>query len=361
MRTVILSLMLLHLPIQAAESPREFPLWDGKETIEAYAAKVNLPPTKSLDLGNGIKLDLVLIPAGQFMMGATEPAKPNITVANANALCYFGGAASGLLLLALMIKALRNRKFSFSLRWLILMTIASGVLIGGITRRSMALRELEQYFSAMLLYDQTHSDEKPAHSVTLTQPFYMGKYTITQPQYQTVMGTNPSHFKGTQLPVDSVSWNDAHELCAKLSGILRTQALEARLPTEAQWEFACRAGTQTLFYSGNQLSDLDAIGWHIDNSGGTTHPVGSKPPNAFGLYDMQGNVWQFCQDAYSERYLTLPPTDPVNEAGSTRLVRGGSWDSTPDYCRASLRIHGEPDLRIDIDGIRVVVPGTGTP
>ena len=131
--------------------------------------------------------------------------------------------------------------------------------------------------------------EHPAHPVTLTQPFYMGKYVVTQEQYQAVTGATPSTFKGNDNPVEQVSWDDAEAFCKKLSEQTK-QAV--RLPTEAEWEFACRAGTKTTYYSGDTDKDLDRVAWNDANSKNTTHPVGQKEANTFGLYDMHGNVWQ---------------------------------------------------------------------
>ena len=182
------------------------------------------------------------------------------------------------------------------------------------------------YQKELAVFNALPANEKPAHLVTLTQPFYMGKYTVTQEQYSAVMGSNPSHFKGAQLPVETVSWDDATAFCTKLNEKLNDKTLAVRLPTEAQWEYACRAGTRTRFYSGDADSDLDAVGWCESNSGCTTHPVGQKKANAFGLYDMHGNVWQWCQDSYNKSYSTAPATDPLNDkrGSKPRVVRGGS-------------------------------------
>ena len=131
-------------------------------------------------------------------------------------------------------------------------------------------------------------------------PFYMGKFAVTQGHYQAVTGQNPSQFKGRDNPVETVSWNDAQAFCKKLTS---KQIQAVRLPTEAEWEFACRAGTRTRYYSGDTEADLALVAWYsAKNSKGTTHPVGQKEANTFGLYDMHGNVWQWCQDWYGEDY-----------------------------------------------------------
>ncbi|HLX63320.1 MAG TPA: formylglycine-generating enzyme family protein [Planctomycetota bacterium] len=350
------------LSLIAADAPRAFPLWDGKESIESYAARVNMPATKNIDLGGGVTLDLVLIPAGQFIMGSAEPAKPTLTVANSNWLIGIGGGAAALLLLVLIVTCIKKRKLSVSLRWLLLMTIATGLCIGGIARRSLAIKEAARYESELAVYISLPANEKPAHSVTLTQPFYMGKYTVTQAQYEAVMGRNPSWFKGATLPVTNASWNDATQFCKKLNGILDDKTREVRLPSEAQWEYTCRAGTQTRFYSGDLDSDLDAMGWFDSNSGGKMHPVGQKKPNAFGLYDMHGNVWQWCEDSYVDHYETNETTNPVNERGGHRVTRGGSWNINTERCRASYRDDNSPfSMHTDLSFRVVVVPKSTTP
>ena len=337
MRTLFLFQLALWLTPLGAASAREWPLWDGHETVEAYAKKVNLPPTKSLDLGNGVMLDLVLIPAGQFIMGSPEPAKPNITGEGAVMMTHFGFASMLCTVFALGIKSYRKAKLSFSLRWLLLMTIASGVTVGGICRTYLACEQLKSYETERRLYDQLPDNEKPGCPVTHTQPFYMGKYMVTQSQYEAVMGINPSFTRGAQLPVEFVSWTDAEKFCRKLNSSSRLQTLEVRLPTEAQWEYACRAGTRTLYYSGNLESDLDTVAWYMANSASNLQPVGLKKPNAFGLFDMHGNALQWCQDTFTYHYDTRPSIDPVNNKGEGRIVRGSCVVDSPESCRASHR------------------------
>jgi formylglycine-generating enzyme required for sulfatase activity len=194
--------------------------------------------------------------------------------------------------------------------------------------------------------------EGPRHEVTICKPFYMGVTEVTQAQYEAVMGENPSKFKGATNPVDMVSWNDATEFCKKLS---EKTCQTVRLPTEAEWEYACRAGTQTQFSFGDDPSALGDYDWWFGNSGATTHPVGQKKPNSWGLYDMHGNGWEWCADWYGD-YPKRPVTDPQGPAsGSFRVLRGGAWYGNPSSCRSARRFSITPDGRDINCGFRVAV------
>jgi formylglycine-generating enzyme required for sulfatase activity len=184
-------------------------------------------------------------------------------------------------------------------------------------------------------------NERPAHRVRITEPFYMGKYEVTQAQWEAVMGTNPSHFTGhPNRPVESVSWNDVQEFITRLN---RQEGREVcRLPTEAQWEYAARAGTTTEWYE----HDVDAIAWYSQNSGGGTHEVGQKRPNAWGLYDMLGNVWEWCHDG-RRKYTSASVIDPIGptEAGGYSVIRGGGLDTDASHLRAAKRGVLDPGVR----------------
>jgi formylglycine-generating enzyme required for sulfatase activity len=196
--------------------------------------------------------------------------------------------------------------------------------------------------------------EKPVHSVYISRPFYIGRYEVTQSQWQAVMGTNPSQFKGGDHPVENVSWIDVQQFVNKLNARERTGGY--RLPTEAEWEYACRAKTMTPFNTGRSVElDLARAGWYGSNSGGQTHPVGQKEPNAWGVYDMHGNVWEWCHDWYGS-YPAGHVTDPQGpNNGSSRVLRGG-WYGPAGYCRSAGRGGFDPSLRRAFFGFRLALP-----
>ncbi|MDR1921073.1 MAG: formylglycine-generating enzyme family protein [Candidatus Adiutrix sp.] len=193
--------------------------------------------------------------------------------------------------------------------------------------------------------------EKPQHRVTISQPFYLGKYAVTQAQWEAVMGNNPSFFKGLSNPVERVSWEDVQEFIKKLNQKEGTS--KYRLPTEAEWEYAARAGTTSRYSFGDDAEALGRYAWYWDNSGMTTHPVGGKEPNGWGLYDMHGTVWEWVQDWYGD-YAGSSATDPQwPSSGSYRVNRGGSWLSYARYCRSASRDSRSPDSRGLILGFRL--------
>ena len=226
-----------------------------------------------------------------------------------------------------------------------------------------------------------YDSESPQHNVTVA-PFFMGKYAVTQEQYQAVMGNNPSKFKGAKRPVEQVSWNDAVVFCQKLS---QKTGKKYRLPSETEWEYACRAGTSTHFYFGEIITP-ELVNYHGGSIGGAapngvyrqeTTPVGSFPPNAFGLYDMHGNVWEWCADPWHNNYQGAPQDGKVWDENNndnryqnyallvnikndnrSRLLRGGSWNYGPFYCRAAFRYNlSAPLVRSYNLGFRVVCAG----
>jgi formylglycine-generating enzyme required for sulfatase activity len=182
----------------------------------------------------------------------------------------------------------------------------------------------------------------------------MAVYPITQVQWKAVMGTGPSEFKGADRPVEQVSWTDAVEFCTKLTVKLSGRG-QIRLPTEAEWEYACRAGTTTDYYSGSGESALQAVGWYDANSGEETHPVGQLEANAWNLHDMHGNVWEWCNDWYGN-YLSEQQTDPTGPAeGSNRVLRGGSWGFSASECLSAFREWVAPTFRDCFLGFRAAL------
>ena len=197
-----------------------------------------------------------------------------------------------------------------------------------------------------------YSDETPAHQITISKPFYLGTYEVTQWQWQAIMGNNPSRFKyDPNLPVENVSWDDVQEFLRRLNA--RESGPPYRLPTEAEWEYAARAGMTTAYSFGN-LHQLGEYAWYEDNAGRTTHPVGQRKPNAWGLYDVHGNVWEWVQDWYGP-YTAGAAVDPAGpSSGSARVHRGGSWNSTARVCRSANRNYGVPGMRYDDLGFRLL-------
>ena len=192
---------------------------------------------------------------------------------------------------------------------------------------------------------------KPSHSVSI-KTFFISKHLITQEQYQAVMGTNPSYFKGAKCPVEQVSWNDAVEFCKKLS---QQTGKNYRLPSEAEWEYACRAGTQTKYYFGDDEKQLGNYAWYNGNANNETHPVGEKYPNQFGLYDMHGNVWEWCSDHWHDNYKNAPTDGSSWNSGTdnSRVLRGGSWFILAGLCCAGYRNRNNADNSYNHYGFRV--------
>lgn len=179
--------------------------------------------------------------------------------------------------------------------------------------------------------------EGPVHHVKLTSAFYMGKYEVTQKQWREVMGNNPSYFKGDDLPVEQVSWDSIQEFIKKLNE--KESTAKYRLPSEAEWEYAARTGTNTTYSFGNNESELEDYGWYVGNSNGTTHPVGMKNPNPWGLYDMHGNVWELVQDKFHANYIGAPVDGSAWEIGNdgNRVSRGGVWRRGAGSSRSAVR------------------------
>jgi formylglycine-generating enzyme required for sulfatase activity len=249
-----------------------------QEDPNTSQADPNAIREKTIDLGKGIKMEFVLIPAGEFDMGSpsTERGRDN--------------------------------------------------------------------------------DEGPVHRVKISKPFYMGKYEVTQEQYYIIAKSKPSKFKQDDRPVETVSWEQAESFCKKLSKIKEGSY---RLPTEAEWEYAGRAGCQERFSFGEDpaYSQIGEYAWYSENSNSETHPVGQKKPNSFGLYDIHGNVWEWCSDFYSADYYrrstTMDPPGPLY--GTPHVIRGGGWYRSAIYCRSANRGDLEPYYVRNHIGFRVVL------
>ncbi len=197
-----------------------------------------------------------------------------------------------------------------------------------------------------------YSNESPTHSVTLSN-FSIGKYEVTQAEWQAVMGSNPSNFTGDNLPVECVSCNDCQTFITKLNTLT---GKNFRLPTEAEWEYAARGGSKSQGYKYAGSDNIDDVAWYTSNSGSTTHAVGTKQPNELGLYDMSGNVWEWCSDWYGS-YSSSSQTNPTGaSSGSYRVYRGGSWSNSAGYCRVSDRSYDTPGFRFSLLGLRLALP-----
>jgi formylglycine-generating enzyme required for sulfatase activity len=203
-------------------------------------------------------------------------------------------------------------------------------------------------------------DDERQHQVTLTKAFYMGVTEVTQEQWRQIMGNNPSHFQdcGAHCPVEFVSWNDCQEFVQRLNQ--REGDNNYRLPTEAEWEYACRAGSITAFANGSITEtgcghdpNLDVMGWYCGNSGKEPHPVAQRKSNALGLYDMHGNIWEWCQDWYGP-YPSGDAIDPTGpSSGSDRIIRGGGWHEDVEGCRSALRVGRAPASKAGTLGFRL--------
>ncbi|MDL2269440.1 formylglycine-generating enzyme family protein [Desulfosarcina sp. OttesenSCG-928-A07] len=201
-------------------------------------------------------------------------------------------------------------------------------------------------------WDCQHN-ETPEHPVTLTKPFYLGKYPVTQAQWVKIMGSNPSQYKGRTRPVEQVSWEDTQEFIRRLNQ--KEGHNRYRLPTEAEWEYAARAGSQSIYTFGDDPHQLKNYAWYDGNDG--TYPVGQLQPNKWGLYDMYGNVWEWVQDWYEENYYANSPgTDPHGPpSGKYRVLRGGGWFSDANGCRSATRGFDSPVNRNDNFGFRLAL------
>jgi len=225
----------------------------------------------------------------------------------------------------------------------------------------VALTPGKDRFPASFTMGGKAANEKPAHEVKLRGTFAVNKYEVTQELYEALMGKNPSKWKGPRNSVEMVNWEEAVEFCRKVTGELRQRKLLGddeviRLPSEAEWEYACRAGSTTEYSFGDKEADLKEHAWFNGNARGEDPPVGKKKPNAWGLYDMHGYVWEWTADAWHDDYKGAPADGGVwDEKGAKeRVLRGGSWADGADACRSAYRGHREAGHRSDSVGFRCV-------
>ena len=268
---------------------------EAQEKQQQAAKSLGAPVNDTLDLGKGVTMKVVLIPAGKFMMGSKFSA--------ADTAQKYGGPKD------------------------------------------------------------FHTNEHPQHEVTISRSFYIGLYEVTQTQWRAVMGTEPwdgleCAKSGDNNAASYISWEDATKFCKALS---EKTGRKVELPTEAQWEYACRAGATTVYCFGDDVSKLGDYAWYYENARDKdekyAHAVGRKKPNAFGLYDMHGNVYEWCRDWYDgEFYGKAKDVDPENTTGTEfRVLRGGSWYTLDEHSRAANRSAGSIDEHFEFNGFRVVV------
>ena len=198
-----------------------------------------------------------------------------------------------------------------------------------------------------------NNDEQPVHEVTLNS-FFIGQTEVTQELWEAVMETNPSDFKGSKLPVEKVSWDVCQTFITKLNGLT---GMTFRLPTEAEWEYAAHGGHKSQGYKYSGSNSLNDVAWYEDNSGNTPHNVATKAPNELGIYDMTGNVWEWCQDWYGSHYYSDSPMDnPTGPASGTwRVIRGGGWNGMAWYCRVTGRNYANHDVADNVMGFRLAM------
>ncbi len=208
-------------------------------------------------------------------------------------------------------------------------------------------------------YGFEYSEE--LHSVNINKAFYIGKYEVTQRQYEAIMGNNPSKFKDDNNPVESIDWVKAKLFCARLNSLYKKhlpKGYKFDLPTEEQWEYACRASISTTFKDrNNNFDNIDEVAWYSDNASNTTHMVGQKIPNAWGIYDMQGNVWEWCKDVYIDYKEKGKITVHLNN--NKYVIRGGSWINNSSYCRSTTRLCDYYSFYSNILGFRVAIVSIG--
>ena len=227
------------------------------------------------------------------------------------------------------------------------------ITVGGVSFKMIAVEGGTFLMGSPESDTEANDNEKPQHEVTLSN-YYIGETEVTQELWEAVMGSNPSYFVGANLPVENVSWDDCQEFIGKLNA---QTGKTFRLPTEAEWEYAARGGKKSKGYTYSGSNTIGDVAWYDDNSGGPTHEVGTKQANELGIYDMSGNVWEWCQDWYGETYYeNSPSTNPLGpDLGMSRVHRGGSGWFDAWFCRVAIRDWRSPGHRSGSLGFRLAL------
>jgi formylglycine-generating enzyme required for sulfatase activity len=259
-------------------------------------------------------------------------------------------------------------------RLLLLFLVALGALLPALADEDRALRILKRFIEEFVVLtpgegkfpasfvmgsEDGPASEKPPVKVTLKKPFALARYEVTQELYEVVTGKNPSRWQGPRNSVEVVSWDEANEFCRKVTTALHERKLidgdeVIRLPSEAEWEYACRAGTTTRYSFGDDAGQLGDYGWFSGNARGNDPPVGRKKPNAWGLYDMHGYVWEWCSDAWQPTLEGSDGTPRQGRGAKERVLRGGSWADDADKARSAFRHHAPIQFRSEAVGFRCV-------
>ncbi len=344
--------------LSAKEEVESHQLWNG-EKIDEYAKVHNLPEMLTVTLGNGMQMELRLIPSARYLMGTRIPEAPLDTVLQEKWVTAVGVLFLVLIAVPIFVTTITKRgRPQISLARFLAATISCSVILLGLVRWRDANERLARYHVELSRFNAATADERPEHEVTLAHPFYLGTFLVTQEQYAAVTGKSPSKFSGKRLPVESLTFDDAREFCKQLSN---STGMTVRLPREAEWEFACRAGSDSAYYTGESESDLGKVGWYKGNSGGKTHDVGLFEPNAFGLYDMHGNVLEWCEDRYLPYRIGGVVDEPAEDSNAMtqwHVMRGGCWYTSAITCRSRNRCAMEDKMALEYTGMRIVIePG----
>jgi formylglycine-generating enzyme required for sulfatase activity len=306
-----------------------------------------------LHLADGVEMELVLVPAGRFTMGVVEPCQPVLRLEYAVLACAAAAALAVGLFCHCLYCALGRRSRLLTLLTVIPFTVSCVFLLCTFVWYRDLKQAWNRFEAASVTFRQSGDDEKPAHEVEISRDFYMGKYEVTQLEMSAIMGW-AYRFVGDDIPYVGVTWDEAMDFCRRVSA---QTGFVVRLPTEAEWEYACRAGTTTNYHTGDSAEDLKRAANWAEDYGATHDRVGLKVPNAFGLCDMHGNIAEWCADWYSHDYYSASPRfDPTGPAsGSMHVARGGGSLHPEFWCRSHSREPVGDVYNVMHYGFRVVV------